>query len=107
MQYPERSYALMSLEELASEADMVSRELSKAYAELAEVKVQYNWLFLRGYKDSVATSVSGRERDGDMAAVSIREDELKLEGQIGALGTIRDLLTVLMTSYPEAVHLLS
>jgi hypothetical protein len=95
VQYPERPYALLTPGERDIEHDRVCRELSAAYTELAEVKIQHNWLYLRGYKDSVATSVSGRERDAEMAAVSITEDQLRLEGQIAALSVIVDLLGVL------------
>jgi hypothetical protein len=81
--------------ELAGEYERTCRELAASYTELGEVKIQYNWLYLRGYKDSVSTSVSGRDRDGEIAAMSVKEDQLRLEGEIGALSTIRDLLVTL------------
>ncbi len=59
--------------------DKIARELSAAYTELAEVKIQYNWLYLRGYKDSTATSVSGRERDAEMARANQAEIDNALD----------------------------
>jgi hypothetical protein len=95
VQLPERPYALLTDSERATEYEQICRELSGAHTELAEIKIQHNWLYLRGYKDSTETSVSGRERDAEMASVAIREDEFRLEGQISSLTVIRDLLVLL------------
>jgi hypothetical protein len=69
----------------------VTGRLSAAYRELAEVKIQYLWLYNNGYTQSHETSVSGRERSGEIAAASVKEDEIRLEGNILAMTAERDL----------------
>jgi hypothetical protein len=91
------SYGKLDAEELRTELDSVVAELGAAYVELSAVKVQYVWLFLQGYKGSHETSVSGRDRDGECAAAAVKEDELKLEGQIASLTVVRDHLVNLLT----------
>jgi hypothetical protein len=78
----------VDLDEKLSE---VTGRLSAAYKELAEVRVQYLWLYHQGYQSSHETSVSGRERSGEAAAISIKEDEIRLEGNIAAMTAERDL----------------
>jgi hypothetical protein len=70
----------------------VSGRLSAAYTELSAVKVQYLWLYFQGYKASQETSVVGRDRDAEIAAIAVKEDELTLEGNIAALTVQRDHL---------------
>lgn len=72
--------------------EAVSERLAAAYRELAEVKVQYLWLYNEGYQRSHETSVSGRERSAEIAAQSIKEDEIRLEGNIAAMLVERDML---------------
>lgn len=68
----------------------VSERLSAAYLELAEVKIQYLYVFHQGYMNSHETSVSGRERSGEIAAAAIKEDEIRLEANIASLTVMRD-----------------
>ena len=79
--------------DLIAELDQVSARLSAAYTELSAVKVQYLWLYFQGYKASLESSVVGRDRDAEIAAIAVKEDELTLEGNIQALSVQRDHLT--------------
>lgn len=88
-------YAKLSPEELTEELDRVASSLSGAVLELCEVKVQYLWIWSQAYKGSLETSVSGRERDAEVAAIAIKEDEIRLQGNIDSLSVLRDLLVVL------------
>lgn len=90
------SYRDLSTDQLISELGEVAGELSGAYTELAAVRVQYMWLFLQAYGASPETSVSGRDRDGERAAVAVKEDEHTLLGQIESLTVIRDYLVKLV-----------
>lgn len=78
--------------DLSDELEDVSGRLSAAYTELSAVKVQYLWLYFQGYKASAESSVVGRDRDAEIAAISVKEDELTLEGNISALTVQRDHL---------------
>lgn len=86
------SYKGFSTEELIEELGSVTGELSGHYVELSAIRVQYMWLFLQAYAASHETSVSGRERDGERAAVAVKEDEWTLLGQIESLTVVRDYL---------------
>jgi hypothetical protein len=88
-------YAGLSPEKLTEELATTSTKLAAAYTELAQVKIQYLWLYNQGYQHTHETSVSGREHAGEIAAMSVKEDELTLEGNIASLTAIRDLLVVL------------
>ena len=78
--------------ELEDALEDVSGRLSSAYRELSAVKVQYLWLYFQGYKASQESSVVGRDRDAEIAAIAVKEDELTLEGNIAALSVQRDHL---------------
>jgi hypothetical protein len=78
--------------DLIAELDQVSERLSKSYTELSAVKVQYLWLYFQGYKASQESSVVGRDRDAEIAAIALKEDELTLEGNISALTVQREHL---------------
>jgi hypothetical protein len=78
--------------DLIAELDQVSKRLSASYTELSAVKVQYLWLYFQGYKASQESSVVGRDRDAEIAAIAVKEDELTLEGNISALTVERDHL---------------
>jgi hypothetical protein len=70
--------------------ESVSKRLAAAYLELAEVKIQHLYVFRQGYQNSHETSVSGRERSGEIAAAAIEEDEIRLEATIASLTVLRD-----------------
>lgn len=70
--------------------ESVSKRLAQAYIELAEVKIQHLYVFRQGYQNSHETSVSGRERSGEIAAAAIEEDEIRLEATIASLTVLRD-----------------
>lgn len=82
--------------ELSVELGEVAAKLSAAYTELSAVKVQYLWLYFQGYKASGESSVVGRDRDAEIAAIAVKEDELTLEGNISSLTVLRDYLVALM-----------
>jgi hypothetical protein len=86
----------LSTEDLEAELIETSNLLSGAFLELSQVKVQYRWLFLQGYKASHETSVAGRDRAGEMAAMAIEEDQITLQGKIDSLVVLRDLLISLL-----------
>lgn len=96
MQYPDTPYADLLPDELMAEHEKLARELSAAQVELSEVRVQYMWIFGQAYKASAETSVSGREREAEIATAAIREDEIKLIGQIEALTTMTAFLSQLV-----------
>jgi hypothetical protein len=89
-------YHRLSTEELEAELIETCALLSGCYTELSQVKVQYRWLFLSGYKASQETSVAGRDRSGHIAAVAIEEDEITLQGKIDSLTVLRDLILSLL-----------
>jgi hypothetical protein len=74
----------------ADDLESVSKRLAAAYLELAEVKIQHLYVFRQGYQNSHETSVSGRERSGEIAAAAIEEDEIRLESKIASLTVLRD-----------------
>jgi hypothetical protein len=84
-------YATKTREDLALALEEVSFRLSAAYKELAEVKIQYLYVFHQGYQNSHETSVSGREQSGEIAAAGIKEDEIRLEANISSMIAERDL----------------
>ena len=84
--------ALPPVSDLGDALEDVSGRLSAAYRELSAVKVQYLWLYFQGYKASVESSVVGRDRDAEIAAIAVKEDELVLQGNIDALTVQRDHL---------------
>lgn len=86
---------LKSKDELGVALEEVTLRLSAAYKELAEVKIQYLYVFHQGYQNSHETSVSGRERSGEVAAAGIKEDEIRLEANIAAMIAERDLFVEL------------
>ena len=73
-----------------NDLESISKRLAAAYLELAEVKIQYLYVFHQGYMHSTETSVSGRERSGEIAAAAIKEDEIRLEANIASLTVMRD-----------------
>lgn len=91
-----RPYSRLSPEELVEEFDSVSSSLSGAVMELSEVKIQYLWLYHQGYLNSYESSVSGRERSGEIAAEELMNDQIRLEANIESLSVLRDFLAVLL-----------
>jgi hypothetical protein len=87
--------AHLSAEELDQELIDVSERLAKSHEEMAQIKIQHAWLYHQGYRGSQESSVAGRDRDGEYAAMSIHEDELALEGNIAAQSVLRDLIVEL------------
>ena len=71
--------------------ESISKRLADAYIELGEVKVQYLYVFHQGYMNNSESSVSGRERAGEYAAASIKEDEIRLEANIASLTVLREM----------------
>ena len=76
------SYSKLSTEELVEEYERTTKTLSGQITELGLIKVQRAWLFDQGYMNNAETTVSGRERAGDHAALSVTEDMIRLEANI-------------------------
>ena len=71
--------------------ESISKRLADAYIRTGEVKVQYLYVFHQGYMNNSESSVSGRERAGEYAAASIKEDEIRLEANIASLTVLREM----------------
>jgi hypothetical protein len=89
-------YPNLSVEELTAEAAALANGLSGKYKDLAAVKTQYHFWFLRGYRESTETSVAGRDRAGEIAAQTFREEELTAQGEIESLRNLLDFVVKLI-----------
>ena len=93
---PLSEYHLLSPDELREELSRVSARLAGYFTELTPIRKQWLYYFFEGYNNSHETSVSGRERSGEYAARSLKEDELDIEGNISSATVQRDLLVTLL-----------
>lgn len=92
MELPAKPLHLLERDEWIAYLEDVCRELSAAYIELSQVRIQYMWNYGQAYRASQSAHVSGRIQEAEIAAAAIKEDELELLGKIDSLITIRDFL---------------
>lgn len=90
------SYSKLSAEELVEEYDSITSTLSGQIMELAEVKIARQWVYYQGYANSHETSVSGRERSGEVAAEEMTADVIRLESSIESLRVLSTFLAELL-----------
>jgi hypothetical protein len=93
---PAEPFTTLDHEAKLAELEKISRALYAAHRELPEVKDQLAYYYFEAWKNSAATSVSGRDREAEGATRAIKKDELDLFAQIDSLSTIRDFLVTLI-----------
>lgn len=70
----------------------IQKDLSSLFGELAEVQKAERQAYVNGYFGSGEPTGEARKHQGQLNALSLRVDELDLQGQIAALEEERDHL---------------
>jgi hypothetical protein len=94
VQLPAKPLFLLEPEEKIAHLEEICRELYAAYIDLSQIRIQYLWHYGQAYKASQSPHVGGRIQEAEIAAASLKEEELSALGQIDALCAMRDYLAM-------------
>ena len=62
-----------------------AKRLAHLYIELAEINIQYAWMYRNAWQSSSQPSVAGKDREANFACLPIEQDRLRLNGEIESL----------------------